>query len=50
MGFSDHGTIYMRVRGDDGELRSWHYTYTGRGERSCTLPVRLSSQAEWASL
>ena len=23
MGNSDHGTTYMRVEGDDGELRSW---------------------------
>ena len=27
MGNSDHGTIYMRVGGDDGELRPWYYIY-----------------------
>jgi len=27
MGNSDHGTTYMRVGGDDGELRPWHYIY-----------------------
>ena len=27
MGNSDHVTTYMRVGGDDGELRSWHYIY-----------------------
>ena len=27
MGISDHDTTYMRVGGDDGELRLWHYTY-----------------------
>jgi len=26
-GNSDHGTTYMRVGGDDGELRPWHYIY-----------------------
>ena len=26
MGNSDHGTTCMRVGGDDGELRPWHYT------------------------
>ena len=28
MGNSDHGTKYMRVGGDDGELRPWHYIDT----------------------
>jgi len=27
MGNSDHGTTYMRIIGDDGELRPWHYIY-----------------------
>ena len=27
MGNSDHGTTYMRVGGDEGELRPWHYIY-----------------------
>ena len=27
MGNSDHGTTYVRVRGDDGELRPWHLMY-----------------------
>jgi len=27
MGNSDHGTTYMRVGGDDGELRPWHDVY-----------------------
>jgi len=27
MGNSDHGITYMRVGGDDGELRPWHYIY-----------------------
>ena len=27
MGNSDHGSTYMRVGGDDGELRPWHYAY-----------------------
>ena len=27
MGNSDHGTKYMRVGGDDGELRPWHYVH-----------------------
>ena len=27
MGNSYHGTTYMRVGGDDGELRPWHYIY-----------------------
>ena len=26
MGNSDHGATYMRVGGDGGELRPWHYT------------------------
>ena len=27
MGNSDHDTTYMRVGGDDGKLRPWHYIY-----------------------
>ena len=27
MGNSDHGTTCMRVGGDDGELRPWHYIF-----------------------
>jgi len=27
MGNSDHSTTYMRVGGDDGELRPWYYIY-----------------------
>ena len=27
MGNSDHDTTYMRLGGDDGELRPWHYIY-----------------------
>ena len=27
MGNSDNGTSYMRVGGDDGEHRPWHYIY-----------------------
>ena len=27
MGNSEHGTKCMRVGGDDGELRPWHYKY-----------------------
>jgi len=27
MGNSDHGTTYIRVGGDNGELRPWHYIY-----------------------
>ena len=27
MGNSDHGTADMRVRGDNGEHRPWHYMY-----------------------
>ena len=27
MGNSDYDTAYMRVGGDDGELRLWHYIY-----------------------
>jgi len=27
MGNSDHGATYMRVGGDDVELRPWHYIY-----------------------
>ena len=33
MGNSDHGTAYMRVGGDDGELRPWHFIYEGRRGR-----------------
>ena len=33
MGNSDHGTSYMRVGGDDGELRPWHFLYEGRRGR-----------------
>ena len=28
MGNSDHGTTYMEVGGDDGEVRGTSYTYT----------------------
>ena len=31
MGNSDHGTAYIRVGGDDGELRPWHYIRIHRG-------------------
>ena len=27
MGNSDHGTTYMRVGGDAGALRPWHYIH-----------------------
>ena len=44
MGSSDHGTTYVRVEGehgelgntyvsvggDDGEIRTWHFVYEGR--------------------
>jgi len=33
MGNSDLGTIYMRVGGDDGELRTLQY-------RGCTMALR----------
>ena len=41
MGNSNHGTTYMRVEGDDGELRPWHYMYEGRRGRwgTCALGV-----------
>jgi len=32
---SDHGTTYMRVGGDNGELRPWHYLYV------CSIESRL---------
>jgi hypothetical protein len=35
MGNSDHGTTYMRVGGDNGELQPWHYIYV------CSIASRL---------
>ena len=35
MGNSNYGTTCMRVRGDDGELRPWHYIYV------CSIERRL---------
>ena len=32
MGNFDHGTTYMRVGGDDGELRPLHYMYVYSNE------------------
>ena len=29
MGLSDHGTTYVRVGGDDGQLRPWHFLMVG---------------------
>ena len=41
MGNSDHGTSYMRVGGDDGELRPWHFIYEGRRGRWGTPTMAL---------
>ena len=35
MGISDHGTTYIKVGGDDGELRPWHYIHV------CSIDSRL---------
>jgi len=35
MGNFDHGTTYMRVGGDDAELRPWHYTYAYKRKPKC---------------
>ena len=43
MGNSDHGTTYMRVGGDDGELRPWHYIYVYSIESRLILRVRYDS-------
>jgi len=40
MGNSDHGTKYMRVGGDDGKLRPWHYIYVYSIERRLIMRVR----------
>ena len=41
MGNSDHGTTYMRVGGDEGELRPWHYIYEGKRGRVGTPTMAL---------
>ena len=43
MGNSDHGTTYMRVGGDDGELRPWHYIYVYSIESRLTIRVRYDN-------
>jgi len=43
MGNSDHGTTYMRVGGDNGELRPWHYIYVYSIESRLILRVRYDS-------
>ena len=40
MGNSDHGTTYMRVGGDDGELPPWHYIYVYSIESGLIRRVR----------
>ena len=51
MGNFDHGTTYMRVGGDDGELRPWHYIYVyGIESRLIRRRIFETSQArsaEW---
>jgi len=44
MGNSDHGTTYMRVGRDDGELRPWHYIYVYSIESRLVPGV---ARAEW---
>ena len=43
MGNSDHGATHMRVGGDDGELRPWHYTYVYSIESRLILRVIYES-------
>jgi hypothetical protein len=38
MDHSDHGTTYMRVGGEDGELRPWRYMYVYGIERKLKPP------------
>jgi len=47
MGNSDHGTTYMRVEGDDGELRSWYYINEGRRGRWRTLTMALHIRIQY---
>ena len=57
MGHSDHGTTYMRVGGDDGGLRPWHYIYEGRrgrwGTPTMALHIRIApgqgGSSTWAT-
>ena len=41
MGNSDYGTTYVRVGGDDGELRPWHYICESRRGRWGTPTMKL---------
>jgi len=43
MGNSDHGTTYMMVRGNDGQLRPWHYIYVYSIEHRLIMRVRYDS-------
>ena len=47
MGNSDHGTAYMRVGGDDGELRPWHCIYVNSIEHIARKSVTLSAGASY---
>ena len=49
MGNSDHGTTYMRVGEDDGELRPWHYIYVYNQKRGGERPARALPFAEFAT-
>ena len=42
MGNADDGTAYMRVGGDDGKLRPWHYICEGRRSRGIKHSLRLT--------
>ena len=44
MGNLHHGTTYMRVGGNDGELRPWHYIYAYRIESRKILRVRYDGR------
>jgi hypothetical protein len=46
MGNPDHGTTYMRVRGDDGELRPWHFIYVYSIENRLMLHACLEADDE----
>ena len=54
MGNSYHGTTYMRVGGDDGELLPWHYIYEGRrgrwGTPTMTLHIHIQHRPLLPSL
>jgi hypothetical protein len=43
MGNSDHGTKYVRVGGDDEELRPWLYIYVDSIESRLMMRVRYDS-------